>query len=749
MSSPLGGNPGNGTGGTGAPKEVPGPPYSVPGKDAQNSALIKDPGSDARRLIRAALLMLVLLATGVGAVSWERLREASSQFAALPFVLFAVICGFAALVYFKTREITELRSAVSDLNAQQHVLTSEMEATKLLQTVTASREAFRDLIDSFDEAVFTLSLDGKIRAVNKAFTAAVQRPFQEVVGHSLGEFITEPKPETLEAALPYFIEKRQWSGLVRAYVAARQQWRYFECTLHPVVQDDSVLAVTVIADDVTAERERETLYTALFDSLTEPVWVATTQGRLIEVNRAFVEMVGAQNKEAVVGQNILDMVLEPQSSALSGLLRSRQPVRDLELTVARGDGSPAVCLANATPVMEVSGATRYNGTFTDVTQRRAMERKLERERKLREQLVASFPDPIVTLDAAGRFTFLSGRAERLFGESAAVLAGTHIAERFDEMEGAAMRALLLDCLALPDTICSHELHLKSAQDGKWLTIQVQATTLRDDEQKVVGVVASLRDMSQQRRIEEELIAKERLAAVGQMIDGFAHELNNPLTAILGACDLLATDDRLPTELERNFQLMQSQTLRAREIVQNLMMFAQRPADGRSVVIEMQDLIDRTVSLRRHSLRAKGITVDFVRGTEAVAAVGDPSQLMQVFLNLLVNAEDATVASGRGGGVVRITAGMQSDRVWCAFEDEGPGMAPEVVERLFEPFYSTRTARKGAGLGLSICRAILQAHSGRIEYFPSSSGGSVFRVSLPRAGNVNQKEPGRADAAGTT
>ena len=715
----------------------------VPKAQAEVAAPGTPAPTDVGRLIRAALLMLVLLATGVGAASWERLREASSHLAFLPIVLFLVICTFVALVYLKTREITDLKSAVRGLHEQQTALTSEMEATKLLQTVTASREAFRDLIDSFDAAVFTLSLDGRIRAANKAFTEAVRRPFAEVVGHDLAEFVSEPAAATLQAALPVFIAKRQWSGLVRARIATRNEWRYFDCTLHPVLQDDSVLAVTVIANDVTAERERETLFTALFEALNEPVWVATAEGILLDVNHSFVAMSGVEDKKKVVGQNVLDLVLEPQSAVLANLLHSRQPVRDLEITIARGDGSRAICLANATPVTEVSGAVRYNGTFTDVTQRRAMERKLAREQVFRDQLIASFPDAIVTLDRQGRLTFASGRAERLFGEPAAALLNTHIVDQFDQQDGLIFSALLHDCLSFTDTVCSREVHLKAGAHAGWLIVHVQATALRDDEQNVIGVVASLRDVTEQRRLEQELIARERLAAVGQMVDGFAHELNNPLTAILGACDLMALDGRLPAEIEHHLDLLQGQSARAREIVQNLQLFAHASGEG-SLIVEVQSLIEKTISLRRHSLRAKGVTIDMPRATEKATALGEPAQLMQVFLNLLINAEEAARAAGRGTSTIRIRVGTENDHVWCSFQDEGRGIAPDVAQRIFEPFFTTKAG--GVGLGLSICRSILEAHAGSIEVFPAAEGGSVFRVWLPRASRAKETGPDKSDAA---
>jgi PAS domain S-box-containing protein len=679
----------------------------------------------ALEAIRAALLMLVLLTTAAAAVSWDRLRNLPHGVELIPLLLFVVICTFVILVYRKAREMAGLRGAVQTLQSQQSALASELEVQKLLQVVAASRESFRDLVDSFDSAVFTLSLDGKVRAANKAFVGIFDRPFSEVIGSSIFELISEPSASQLQAALPTFMEKRHWSGLVRACISATGQWKFFDCTLHPVLQDDTVLAATIVATDVTAERERESTFSALFDTLHEPVWISTCEGRLLNSNRAMTALAGADGEQLLNG-NLLELVLEPERLQMADAMRARRTITDLELTLVRADGTRAFCIANATPVIEVSGAARYHGTFTDITHRRSIERKLACEQKFREQLIASFPDAILTLDAAGSITFVSGGAERVFGKSANSLRDASLRDFVDPQDEFALHTFLHDCLSLPGTVCTRELRLSSSNAKSWRTIQASGTALQDDESKTLGVVASMRDISEEKRIEQHLVTVDRMAAVGQMVGGVAHELNNALTAMLGACALMR-DISAPPDTQKHFELLDGQAKRVGEILKNLLLSAQPTAAGVTAV-NVRDLIDRAAALRQHSLRTKNIFIEVQAATNAPAVIGNPAQLMQVFRNLLLSAERESLARENGPRTIRISIDVLTDFVCCTVEPHDGGVDQQVSKR-FVPIADGRE-HDDMDLGVKISQAIINAHGGKMDVCEQRGIGTAIRISLP-------------------
>ena len=241
------------------------------------------------------------------------------------------------------------------------------------------------------------------------------------------------------------------------------------------------------------------------------------------------------------------------------------------------------------------------------------------------------------------------------------------------------------------------------------------------------MIISVRDVTTEKRLEQQVIQSERLAAMGQMIGGFAHELNNPLTSILGMTELLQDSETSESSRKQLVSLHQ-QARRAAEIVQNLQYFARPPAPGRSPV-NLSELIQRTLHLQAYPLRKSNITVDFLQDPTLPAVMADPNQLMQVFLNLILNADQA-IRESREKGTIRIRLGRNPDSVWVMFQDDGPGIAQEVLPHIFDPFFTTKRPGRGTGLGLSICKTLLREHNGNIEAATAQGGGAVFTITLP-------------------
>jgi PAS domain S-box-containing protein len=673
------------------------------------------------QMLRFAVGMLVLLAIAVGAISWERLREFAGHLELIPLLLIAVVMLFAYLVYAKTKVMAELRSTMEGLQNQQTALASDAETQKLLQTVIASREGFRHLLDSFDAAVFTLSLDGRVRAANKAFIDVFGVSFQEVIGEEVTSLISSPTLDQLKDGLEVFLKKRNWSGLVRICVTKTNEWRYFDCAVHAVLQDGEVLAVSVMANDVTADREREKQFSTLFETLQEAVWIAAPDGRLVDGNTAMMNLLGAEERQQMLSVNVLEHIAPPERRSFEESLKKREAIRDMEITIVRDDGTESICLATASSVFDVTGGVRFHGSFTDVTARRTVERLLAHEQRFKEHLINSFPDAIVCTNVDGKFTFVSGHAERMFDEQAKSLKGMRIYDFTDADETPKLESTLRKALAEPGKVVRAELNLRSGT-----IVQVVAASFSDERQKINDVIWSLRDVTEQRKVQQELLTSERLAAVGQMLEGFSHELNNPLTTIVGAIELLK-DEKLTEAGIRNLDLLQSQSTRARELVRNLLMFSSPPTEGRASV-NIMDLLQAVLTLRRNSLSANNLTVDLRDVGGLPFMVGEPAQLMQMFLNVLVNAEQACISEG--GGTIRIRVGSDGTNIWCTVHDDGPGISPEDAKKIFEPFFTTGRGSKRVGLGLSISRSIASAHGGLIEYKQATDGGSVLKITLP-------------------
>jgi signal transduction histidine kinase len=258
-------------------------------------------------------------------------------------------------------------------------------------------------------------------------------------------------------------------------------------------------------------------------------------------------------------------------------------------------------------------------------------------------------------------------------------------------------------------------------------MRASASPLFDAENKLSGAIVSVRDITVEKKLEQQIILSERLAAMGQMIAGFAHELNNPLTSILGMAELLQ-EGEAPESVRKQMVILQQQARRAAEIVQNLMYFSRPPAPGKSR-IDLSELVQRTLHLHAYSLRKSNITVDFLKESSLPPVSGDAHQLMQVFLNLVLNSEQA-MREVRDHGTLRIRINQDDKSVSVVFQDDGPGISPEILPNIFDPFYTTKRPGRGTGLGLSICKAILREHNGNVEAASGPGGGAMFTVTLP-------------------
>jgi signal transduction histidine kinase len=200
-----------------------------------------------------------------------------------------------------------------------------------------------------------------------------------------------------------------------------------------------------------------------------------------------------------------------------------------------------------------------------------------------------------------------------------------------------------------------------------------------------------------------------------------------LTSILGLSELLQENESSePTR--KQLTILQQQARRAVEIVQNLMYFSRPSAPGKSSV-DLCELVERTIRLQAYPLRKSNVTVDFLHESGLPPVMADPHQLMQVFLNLLLNAEQA-IREARDRGTIRIRLGRSDDALWVTFQDDGPGIASEILPNIFDPFYTTKRPGGGTGLGLSICKAIMKEHNGNVEGASAPGGGAVFTVTLP-------------------
>ncbi len=678
---------------------------------------------------------MVLLAAGFAGLAWERLESLPYHLGPMALGVLILSVLLAVYAYGRRREVVGLKALLQDLQEHVGAAPSEEQLDQLNDMIARSQRNFKELIDSLEDAACAVSLDGTLRTVNKSVSELVGLPYTAIVGHKFFEFIEEPSRSTVESALARFLEKRHWSGTARVRLQGSGRTLFFECVLNAIVKSDEVVGVSVLGRDVTGQREKELRFTELFETLQEGAYFSTPDGKLLDVNPALVSILGYATKDELLAVDASQLNFDPQGPPVLGrAVDDRGGVRAREVSLKKKDGSAAVFLESSRAVWDSAGKLiRYQGTLVDVTERRDLQRQLLQQEEFRGRLLESFPDLILVVDLEERYTFASSRVRDLLGCGPDDLLGRKISET--QAHSPALLALYRDLIAGIRVIGSAEYGTRLL-DGTGRTMRATASQFFDAEPKLAGVIISLRDITTEKKFEQQLIQSERLAAMGAMIGGVAHELNNPLTSILGVSELLQ-DSQTTDSARKQIAILQQQARRAAEIVHNLTYFATPPAPGKSRV-NLQDIVERTLNLHAYSLRKNNITVDFVRESGLPYVQGDPHQLMQVFLNLVINAEQA-IREIRDRGTMRIRLGTSGESVWASFLDDGKGIPADILISIFDPFYTTKRPGRGTGLGLSICKSVMKEHNGTIEAANAPGGGAVFTVTLPAAKSMSSAD----------
>jgi len=581
-----------------APEPEPAQPDSTTGPLEKEEA----------KLWRLALLFVVLLATALAGVSWERLQSLPYHLGSLlPTAVICVAVAFSAFSYGRKKQVSELKNLVQNLK-ERSIAPSEEQLNQLGQVILRSQRSFKELIDSFDDVAFACSLDGTLRTVNRRVTELLAIPYTEIVDHKVDDFLAEPPLAEVESGLSRFLQKRRWSGTVRVCLKKSTQVRYFECVLNAIVKDDEVVGVSGLARDVTEEREKEKRFTELFESLQEGVYICSPEGRLLDANAALVRMLGYGSKEELLALDAGGLNSDGgQKPVLGRNADDRGGVRAREIAVRRKDGGTVSVLDTSGAAWDASGKIiRYHGTLVDITEQRAMEKALRRQEAFQRDLLESFPDLILVIDLNGRYSFVGSRIRDLLGCKPEDFLGKKVEELPDHSP---------EFLTVYRDVSSGKMKFGTCEygtrhrDGGFRNMRAAASPLFGAEGSVSGVIVSLRDITLEKKMMQQIIQTERLAAIGQMIGGFAHELNNPLTSILGVAELLQ-DDETSEPVRKQLDILQQQARRAADIVQNLMYFSRPPASGRSR-INLSELMQRTLALHAYSLRKNSITVDFL------------------------------------------------------------------------------------------------------------------------------------------
>jgi len=681
------------------------------------------------------------------------------------------VLGMAGFRAYTGREKKFLKAAAKQLGLAA-------ENRRLLQQVLRSRNEWASTFDSIPDNILVHDRKYQILRVNRALAGRLQRTREDVVSRFCEEVL--PGAGVNWQGCPY---------CVHAECAGEEDpcfGGYSVVTTSAYTGEDHARGGTVhVIKDITEARAAEDRFTSLFNHMHEGVFVSTPEGHILDCNEAFVKMLGYASKEEIlrldVGHSVYVDIEDRKRFLIE--IANQGYVRNFEILLRRRDGGKITVIESSFATRGPSGnIERFQGVMLDVTEMKRAEDEIRRRNRALYVLnnIAVTFNQSFDLDDILNLTML--QIVELFS--------THTAAvyMFDEdtltlsrkasyghgpvwaAEGASLvmpadfiatlklhHADIIDQDHLPrlPEVLRRAVQLESLKSWLWVVLWrkerilgVLATSSRtareftSSEQSVMIAVGrqlattiekvqlyneTRKAYEDLRRTQEQLLQSEKMSAVGQLISGVAHELNNPLTAILGYTQLLESE-KVEPRVEEFIAKLRKQAQRTQRIVQNLLSFARQQKPKR-VHVDLRSVLEDTIALRDYDLKVNNILVERSFESALPSVVADPHQLEQVFLNIINNAADAMLEGGRGGRL-HISIFTQNGNAITSFHDSGPGLFDS--KHVFDPFYTTKGVGKGTGLGLSICYGIIKEHGGEITAKNHSSGGALIEVHLPLA-----------------
>lgn len=595
------------------------------------------------------------------------------------------------------------------------------------------------LLDRASDSIFLLDQDGGILYANEA--ASLSR------GYGRDEMTLKNIRDLVPPGIAGGVGARIGEIFAKGEVVFESAHIRRDGTIFPVeiavraIEIGSMKYIISIVRDITerkqaeeALKKSEEMFSKLF--MLAPVGIAFTSmadGRFVNVNNEFERVFGFSLNEAVgkTGTELGIWLDSKDRENIVRIIRTEGKIKDLDIRVRGKRGNIITWRYNAERV-ELNGQDYLLAASMDITKLKegeeALREMVERITRSKKEWQDTF-DSITDMISIHDRDFNVIRANKAFSAFVGMPATEVINRKCHELMHHGATAPLVGCP-----------HQRTIREGVPVTDEVfderTKRTFRvstypyySPAGEIIGSIHIARDITEEKDREMGLIMNERLASLGQMASGIAHEINNPLEAVMICAEMLlmrvAKDTYNHAEFEKYLKIIDDEVLRCRDITSNMLSFSRQTTANRSD-IDVHLLIDKAVDLLGYQGRLKNVTVTKKFGEQLLVS-GNEGELRQVFLVLLINALDAM----ENRGALLVETRTEAGSAWVRISDTGPGIAPENIQKIFNPFFSTKTEKGGTGLGLSIAHRIIANHHGSLTVVSEPGRGAAFTVTLPR------------------
>lgn len=639
-----------------------------------------------------------------------------------------------------TRE--ELEKKVKALEGEIERAQEEFEQKVATRPADQSRKdqlrLLSSAVEQSGEGVAVTDLDGNLRYVNPAFAEIHGYTPEELIGKNLSIFHTAEQMPAVNAANQEIKERGEFKGEIWH---ARRNGSVFPTLMHnsllrdeegfPVGLIGTLRDMSTLREAEAALRENEEKYRTLFENLPVGIGITDEDGNLLAYNDAMLLPGGYDRDDIAKIDNITELYYRPEDrKRMVEAVRKEGFIDDAEVQFKRKDGSPYDAVLGLRPV-DFGGKQCLQAMVQDVTERR----KIEEEHIRLITAIEQSAETIVITSAKGTIQYVNPAFERITGYTREEALGQnpHILQsgrhnwRFYED--------LWDTISNGEVWSGHFINRR--KDGRLYEEEATISPVKDHSGKIINYVAVKRDVTDEIRMEKQLRQAQKMEAIGTLAGGIAHDFNNILAAIIGYGELTREDVADHATARRNLDGVLDASERAKDLVQQILTFT-RKTEKELTPIRPHVIIKEALKLLRSSIPTS------IEIREKITAYGkmmaDPTQIHQVIMNLCTNAYHSMHVEG---GVLEVS--LQSEELGVRNEglnlapgrylrftvsDEGQGMTPEVVDRIFDPYFTTKEKGYGTGLGLSVVRGIVESHKGDITVESVPGKGTMFHVYFP-------------------
>jgi len=624
-------------------------------------------------------------------------------------------------------------------NGKQQFQTIYNDITERKQTEEAlqlSEQNFRNSLGSSFMGIYIADTDWHILYVNQAFLdifgyenieeVRTSPPHQHYTKESYADYLQrnerlargEPNPDNHEIAI---IRK---DGTIRHLQIFRKEVLWDGKQLSQLLYND--ITERVQAEEALKASEQN--FRNSMDTSSMGIRIMGDNDQTIYANQALLDIFGYKNIKELRASPPQEHYTPESHAAFvqrhEKFLRGEPLQERLEFDIIRKDGVIRHLHLSSKEVLW-NGKQQFQILYIDITERVRAEEKVEQVAEEWRTTFDSITDMISIHDKDNRIVRANKAMADLLKTTPQQLVGKFCHE-------------VMHGTKEPPANCPHLQTLKTGKSAAMETFNPNfeiyfheaSSPLFNEKGEVTGSVIAARDVTKQKQIEEQLIVTDRLASIGELSSGIAHELNNPLTSVIGFSQLLM-EGNVPADIKNDLAIINSEAQRAAVIVKNLLTFARKHAPV-TQPSQVNTVIEDVLKLRTYEQKVNNIEVEKHLATDLQEIMMDPFQIQQVFLNIIVNAEFAMLEAHQRGKLV-ITTERTAGVIRITFTDDGPGITESNQKSIFDPFFTTKAVGKGTGLGLSICHGIVTEHGGKIFARSAKGQGATFVVELPLNG----------------